>query len=82
MKASDRDLLVLVKDEFMNDHFMEKELEQLNNLLFHYETVENFCVAHEVFDVSKYKIVTKAKGIRKILKQKQTKPFQFICNKN
>jgi F0F1-type ATP synthase alpha subunit len=82
MKASDRDLLVLVKGEYLNDQFMEEELEQLNNLLFHYETVENFCVAHEVFDVSKYKIVTKPKGIREILKQKQSKPFQFICNKN
>jgi hypothetical protein len=82
MKASDRDLLVLVKDEFMNDQFMEKELEQLNNLLFYYETVENFCVAHEVFDVSKYKIVTKPRGIQKILRQKEVKPFQFICNKN
>jgi hypothetical protein len=82
MKASDRDLLVLVKGEYLNDQFMEDELEQLNNLLFHYETVENFCVAHEVFDVSKYKIVTKPKGIREILKQKQSKPFQFICNKN
>jgi len=82
MKASDRDLLVLVKGEFMNDQFMEEELEQLNNLLFHYETVDNFCIAHEVFDVSKYKIVTQPKKIQKILKQKQVKPFQFICNKN
>ncbi len=61
---------------------MEEELEQLNNLLFHYETVENFCIAHEVYDVSKCKIVTAAKRIQKILKQKQVKPFQFICNKN
>ena len=82
MKASDRDLLVLVKDEYVNDRLMEEELEQLNNLLFHYETVKNFCVAHEVFDINKYKIVTKAKGIQKILQQKKLRPFQFICNKN
>jgi hypothetical protein len=82
MKASDRDLLVLVKDEYVNDRLMEKELEQLNNLLFHYETVENFCVAHEVFDVNRFKIVTKPKGIQKILQQKKLNPFQFICNKN
>jgi hypothetical protein len=82
MKASDRDLLVLVKGEYMNDKFMEDELEQLNNLLFHYETVEKFCIAHEVFDVAKYKVVTEPRGIQKILKQKQEKPFQFICNKN
>jgi hypothetical protein len=82
MKASDRDLLVLVKGEYMNDKFMEDELEQLNNLLFHYETIEKFCIAHEVFDVRKYKVVTESRGIQKILKQKQEKPFQFICNKN
>jgi hypothetical protein len=82
MKSSDRDLLVLVKDEYVNDQFMEDELEQLNNLLFHYETMENFCIAHEVFDVSKYRIVSKPRGIQKILKQKQAKSFQFISNKN
>jgi hypothetical protein len=82
MKTSNRDLLVLVKDEFMNETFMEHELEQLNDLLFHYETIENFCVCHEVFDMNKYKIITKAKFIQQIVRQKELKAFQFICNKN
>jgi hypothetical protein len=82
MKTSDRDLLVLVKDEYMNDKFMEQELEQLNALLFLYETADNFCIAHEVFDMNKYKIITDSKGIQKITNQKEIKPFQFICNKN
>ena len=46
MKTSNRDLLVLVKDEFMNQYQIELELEQLNSLLFRLETIDNFCVAH------------------------------------
>jgi F0F1-type ATP synthase alpha subunit len=82
MKASNRDLLVLVKDEYMNERFMEQELEQLNDLLFHYETVDNFCVCHEIFDMNKYKILSKARDIQQVVRQKELKPFQFICNKN
>ena len=82
MKTPNRDLLVLVKDEFVNEQFMEQELEQLNNLLFYYETIENFCVAHEVFDVNKYKVITKPRQMQEIIRQKELKPFQFICNKN
>ena len=55
MKACNRDLLVLVKDEHMNEKSMERELEQLNDLLFHFETIETFCTAHEVFDINKHK---------------------------
>ncbi|PWT75351.1 MAG: hypothetical protein C5B59_09175 [Bacteroidetes bacterium] len=82
MKAPDRDLLVLMKDEFATQQFMEQELEQLNNLLFHYETMDNFCTAHEIFDVNKFRIVRKQKQIQKIARQQELKPFQFLCNKN
>lgn len=82
MKTPDRDLLVLVKDEYMNEKFMENELEQLNKLLFHYETIEKFCAVHEVFDLNKYKIITKPNQIQQLVRQRELKPFQFICNKN
>ncbi len=82
MKTPDRDLLVLMKDEFATAQFMEHELEQLNNLLFHYETMDNFCVAHEVFDMNKYRTVRKHKIIKRIARQQELKPFQFLCNKN
>ena len=61
---------------------MDQELEQLNDLLFHYETLENFCEAHEVFDLNKYKILRKQEHIQQIARQQELKPFQFICNKN
>jgi hypothetical protein len=82
MKTPDRDLLVLVKDEFMNEKFIENELEQLNEMLFHFETIEKFCAVHEIFDLNKYKIIEKPQPMQKLIRQKELKPFQFICNKN
>jgi hypothetical protein len=82
MKTSNRDLLVLVKDESMNEHLMEQELEQLNDLLFHFETIENFCVCHELFDMNKYRIISRAKTIQQIIRQRELKAFVFISNKN
>jgi hypothetical protein len=82
MKTCNRDLLVLVKDEHMNEQLMEQELEQLNELLFHFETIESFCIAHEVFDVNKHKILYKKDTMQKIVRQKELRPFIFICNKN
>jgi len=82
MKTPDRDLLVLVKDEYMNEKFMEQELEQLNEMLFHFETIEKFCVVHEIFDMNKYKVITKPNLMQQVIRQRELKPFQFICNKN
>jgi hypothetical protein len=82
MKTCNRDLLVLVKDEHMNEQLMEQELEQLNDLLFHFETIESFCIAHEIFDVNKHKVLCKKDSMQKIVRQKELRPFIFICNKN
>jgi hypothetical protein len=82
MKTCNRDLLVLVKDEHMNEQLMEHELEQLNDLLFQFETIESFCIAHEVFDVNKHKILYKKDAMQRIVRQKELRPFIFICNKN
>ena len=82
MKTPNRDLLVLVKDDRLDKEAIEFELEQLNQLLFVFETVDNFCVAHEVFDLNKYKIIYNSRTIRQIMYQKELKPFVFISNKN
>ena len=82
MKASNRDLLVLVKNEYASDQFMEQEVELLNELLYHYETIYNFCKAHEVFDLNKYQIIRKQQLVQQIARQKELRPFQFLCNKN
>ena len=82
MKTPNRDLLVLVKDDHLDKDAIEFELEQLNQLLFVFETVDNFCIAHEVFDLNKYKIIHNARTIRQLMNQKDLKPFVFISNKN
>ncbi len=82
MKACNRDLLVLVKDEHMNEKSMEHELEQLNDLLFHFETIESFCLAHEIFDINRHKTLCKRDNVQRIIREKELRAFFFICNKN
>jgi len=82
MKTPNRDLLVLVKDNHLDKDAIEFELEQLNQLLFVFETIDNLSAAHEVFDLNKYKVISSGKTVRQILKQKEVKPFVFISNKN
>ncbi|PWU04699.1 MAG: hypothetical protein C5B52_01075 [Bacteroidetes bacterium] len=82
MKTPNRDLLVLLRDEFMSEQAIEHEVEQLNEILFHVESVRNFCMAHEIVDLNKYKILSTHKFIVQVVKQKELKPFQFISNKN
>ena len=82
MKTPNRDLLVLMKDEGLDKDAMENELEQLNQLLLYFETMDNFCLAHEVFDLNKYKIIRQPATIQKLINQPELKSFVFICNKN
>jgi hypothetical protein len=82
MKNSNRDLLVLVKDAYTNREAMQYELQQLNMLLVNFETLESFCVAHEVFDIQKFRVLTKRSQLQKIIEKETLKPFMFICNKN
>ena len=82
MKNANRDLLVLVKDAYTNKEAMQYELQQLNMLLVNFETLESFCIAHEVFDIQKFRVLTKRSQLQKIIEKDTLKPFMFICNKN
>lgn len=82
MKMPNRDLLVLMKDEGLDKEAMEHELAQLNQLLVYFETMDNFCTAHEVFDLNRYKIIRQADRIQKIINEPELRSFVFICNKN
>jgi predicted metal-dependent phosphotriesterase family hydrolase len=47
--------------------------------------VENwlsFCVANEIIDINRRKIISKEHLVQKILKDNPNQPFVFICNKN
>ncbi len=73
----------MFRERAMSQQDIDREVMQLNNLLFTTERLDNFVNAHEVLDLNRYKIVKKAVDIKKILRQnKLTKPFIFFSNKN
>jgi predicted nucleotidyltransferase len=82
MKPQNRDLLVLSKKVSNNKKELELEVEKLNKILLHAESLANFCVVNEIIDLNIYKVITHPAKIHKIVKQPKMKPFQFINNKN
>jgi hypothetical protein len=82
MKSPNRDLLVLLKDEFMSEHAIEREVARLNEMLFDVESFDNISVSHELIDMNKYRIYNERKLVLQALKQKELKPFVFLYNMN
>lgn len=82
MNKSNRDLLVLFKEELMSPQAIEHEVELLHELLYAVEKIENLIVAHEVINLNKYKIQNQVHIIRNTIRKKVLKPFIFLCNKN
>ena len=81
--TSNRDLLVMFRQHAMTQQDIDKELYQLNNMLFTTERLDNFVGAHEILDLNRYKIINNAVEIKKMIRQKKlTKPFVFFSNKN
>ncbi len=82
MKTSNRDLLVLVKDENVDDRAMEHELISLNQLLHFFEKENDLYLSYEVIDINKSKIITDGSQIQKTLSKSKLKPFVFVFNRN
>ena len=82
MKSSNRDLLVLSKKVNMDARELEHEVELLHELLYHVESLLNFCQATELIDVNRYEIIHKAHIIEQVIRERNLKPFQFLFNKN
>lgn len=82
MKTGNRDLLVLMKNTSVSNETMEREVDLLNTLLYSVESSHSFCIANEVIDVNKFKIIQKPHLIQQAIREKSHKPFVFICNKN
>jgi hypothetical protein len=75
-----RDLLVLLKNEFMSQQAIDHEVECLNDILLIAESDEHFCVAHEL--VNRNRITSKPSRILKAIRFSELKPFRFLINKN
>jgi hypothetical protein len=82
MNPRNRDLLVLTKKETMNQQELEHEIELLNDLFYLVESSNALCIANEVFDVNRYKVIRKLHKVKQIIKEQKLKPFVFISNKN
>ena len=80
MKMPNRDLLVLLKSEFMSQQAIEHEVECLNDMLRKSESDEQFCIAHELVD--RNRITSKPKKILRAIRYTELKQFRFLINKN
>jgi hypothetical protein len=80
MKMPTRDLLVLLKNEFMSQSAIDHEVECLNDILRRAESDEQFCIAHEMVD--RNRITSKAHKIRREIRYTELRPFRFLINKN
>jgi len=80
MKTPNRDLLVLLKNEFASKQSIEHEVECLNHILIKAESFEQFCTAHEL--VERNRITCRPKKILRAIRFTELKPFIFLLNKN
>ena len=82
MSPQNRDLLVLTKKDSINPSELEHEVQLLVDLLYQAERMDSFCIANEVIDLRRYKIIHKPHLIQRIVRARRAKPFVFISNKN
>lgn len=82
MNPRNRDLLVLTKKDLLNQQELEHEIELLNDLFYLVENSDALCIANEVIDLNRYKIIQKPTKVKQMLKESRLKPFVFISNKN
>jgi hypothetical protein len=80
MKAFDRDLLVLLKNEFMSQQAIEQEVEYLHAILLKAEQSEEFCRAHEL--IHRNCITQKKHKLLQAFRQPALKPFWFFIGRN
>lgn len=80
MRSPRRDILVVVKNQFISEHAIEQEIESLNSLLRDAEMPDNFCRAHEL--VNRNRITQRSKKILREIEFQQLRAFRFLLNKN
>lgn len=78
MNNPNRDLLVLFNHEIMTQKAIEHEVEQLHQLLYTIEGIDNLIVSHEIIDLNKYRIINNPLQLRKLIRQRELKPFVFL----
>lgn len=82
MNPQNRDLLVLTNKGTMNAMELEHEIELIIDILHKVENTHSFCVANEIIDLNRYRVIHKPNIMMSLIREKTLKPFIFICNKN
>jgi hypothetical protein len=82
MNYGGRDLLVLSGKISLSPRQLEKEVQSLHELLYGVENLRHFCTANEIVNLNTYRIIQKPHLIEKCVRDMETKPFIFVCNKN
>jgi hypothetical protein len=82
MHKSNRDLLVMLKQELMTPQSVESEVNKLHELLYKTERLDCFAAAHELIDLNRYKIHNHSFEIKRLIRSKKDHPFVFISNLN
>jgi hypothetical protein len=82
MNKSNRDLLVLIRQDFGNPEVQEKNMHQLHVMLFNTERLDNFVKAHELIDLNRYKILSGSFELKKWVRKKKNTAFVFLNNLN
>jgi len=72
----------MLNNEQRSQQAIDQEVEWLHDVLFHVEELDNFCNAHEVLDLNRYRVINNINQIRKTVLRKALKAFEFISNKN
>lgn len=80
MKRVNKDLLVLLRTEFLSPTEFEQEVAGLNRLLHYAFHDERFSIAHEL--VANTRITRRKKKILQARRQPELKPFYFLINLN
>ena len=82
MNNINRDLLVMFNQELMSPKAIEHQVGMLHELLFDVESMDNIAIAHEVFDLNKFKKLEQQTVVKKIIREQDLKPFIFLNCKN
>ena len=80
MKSTNRDLLVLLKDDSMSEQAIEQQVECLHFILHRAESADQFCIAHELVD--RNRITQRHSKLLKAITEPELKPFRFLIGKN
>jgi hypothetical protein len=82
MNYGGRDLLVLSGKISLTPQQLEQEVKSLHEMLYRIENTGCFCTANEIINLNNYKIIRKRHLIERSVREMETRPFIFVCNKN